>query len=243
MQHAVTFFSFPLNLILALLWTGSMLWLWKSRRKSPLVRFMLSKAATISAISLLLTFCLIMGFTGLGAPVYSWAFIIVLFYFQTVLFFVLVRGGRQFIRHVGLFIAVSSAFWGAPDSETYRMKAVRDIPVREAFRMDGSAVHLSYAVELKDFRTETWDNGVPSMYEADVIIDNEDVTLRVNHPYSLGFGEDVYLSGAGDGSGYCVLQIVREPWKYGALVGIVLMLAGAFLLFIEGPRGHKMMED
>ncbi len=243
MQQLITFFSFPLNLILALLWAGSMFWLWRSRRKSLFVRFILSKAATISAISLLLVFSVIIGITGLRSLVHSWGFVAVLLYFQTVLFFVLVRGRRPFIHHIGLFIAVSSAFWGAPDSETYRMKAVRDIPVREAFRLDGSAAHLSYAVELKDFRTEMWDNGVPSMYEADVVVDNEEVTLKVNHPYARGIGEDVYLFGAGDGSGYCVLQIVREPWKYGALAGIILMLAGAFLLFIEGPRVRRTMED
>ncbi len=243
MLQAITFFSFPLNLILALLWAGFMLLLWRHHRKSLFVRFMLSKTATISAISLLLIFCLIIGFTGNRDLVYTLLFAVILLYFQTVLVFVLFRGRRQFIHHIGLLIAVSSAFWGAPDSETLRVRAVKDVPVREGFRMDGSTVWLPYEITLKDFRTETWENGAPSMYEADVVIDNEDVTLKVNHPYSSAFGEDVYLSGAGDGSGYCVLQVVREPWKYGALVGIILMLAGASLLFIEGPRGRKTVED
>ncbi len=243
MQQAISFFSFPLNLILALLWAGSMLLLWKHKRKSLFVRFMLSKAATISAISLLLVYSLIIGFTGNRDLVFTWIFAIILLYFQTVLIFVLFRGRRQFIHHIGLLVAVSSAFWGTPDSSELRLKAVRDVPVREAFRTDGSTAWLPYEITLKDFRAETWDNGVPSMYEADVVIDDEQVTLKVNHPYSSAFGEDVYLSGAGDGRGYCVLQIVREPWKYGALVGIILMLAGAFLLFIEGPRVHKTSED
>lgn len=241
MQSAMTFFSFPLNLILALLWAGSMLWLWKSQRKSLFVRFMLSKAATISAISLLLIFCALIGLTGIRSLVHSWAFIAVLFYFQTVLLFVLFRGKRQFFHHIGLVIAVGSAFWGAPDSETFRLRAVKDIPVREVHRMDGSSAWLPYEITLKDFRTETYGNGVPMMYEADLLVDNEDVTLKVNHPYRRAFGEDVYLAGTGDGS--CVLQIVREPWKYGVVIGIILMLAGAFLLFIEGPRTSKMKED
>ncbi len=204
---------------------------------------MFSKAAAISAISLLLAFCLLLGFTGSRDLVHSWIFILILLYFQTVLLFVLFRGRRQFIRHAGLLIAVGSAFWGAPDSETFRLRAVKDVPVREAFRADGSTVWLPYGITLKDFRTEAYDNGVPMMYEADVVIDDEDVTLKVNHPYSCSFGEDVYLSGAGDGDGYCVLQIVREPWKYGVVTGIILMLAGAFLLFIEGPHRRGKMED
>ncbi len=239
----LSFFAFPLNLILALIWAGSLFMLWKNRRQSGLIRFMLSKAATISAISLLLLCCIIIGLTGKRELVDTWIFAAVLLYFQTVLFFVLVRGKRQLFHHIGLLIAVSSAFWGAPDTETLRIRAEKDIPVREAFRMDGTSAWLPYEITLKSFRTEVWENGVPSMYEANVIIDNEDVTLKVNHPYARSFWEDVYLSGAGDGSGFCVLQIVHEPWKYGAVAGIILMLAGAFLLFIEGPRGRKQPED
>ncbi len=238
MPDWITFFSFPLNVILALLWAGAMLWIWKSFRKSLFVRFMLSKAATISSISLLFILCLIIGLTGKRTLIYSWPFIAVVFYLQTVLMFVLLRGRRQFIHHIGLFVAVASAFWGAPDSEEFRIKAFIDIPVREAFRLDGSSSWLPYEIILKDFRTEIWENGAPAMYETDLAIDNEQVTLKVNHPYSRSFGEDIYLSGTGES--YCVLQIVREPWKYGVLAGIILMLAGAFLLFIEGPQKRRM---
>ena len=81
---------------------------------------------------------------------------------------------------------------------------------------------------------------VPSDFRADVLIAGEPVTLKVNHPYTVRYGEQVYLSGydaqAGDDSQYCIIQIVREPWKYWALAGIIMMLAGAFMLFIGGPR-------
>ena len=48
------------------------------------------------------------------------------------------------------------------------------------------------------------------------------------------YGEDIYLVGVSEGS--CVLQIVREPWRYFALAGVIMMLAGAFLLFVNGPN-------
>ncbi len=239
----VTFFAFPLNLILAVLWAGAMFWIWKKRKKSLFVIYMLSKQATVLAVSSLLIYCMIIGFTGVRTLVNSWIFVLVMFFFQTVLIFVLFRGLKQFLHHIGLLIAVSSAFWGAPDSETFRLKAVKDTPVQEAFRADGSSEWLKYEITLEDFRTETYDNGVPSMYEADVLIDGEQVTLRVNRPYTRSFGEDIYLTGTGDGNGYCVLQIVREPWKYGVVAGIILMLAGALLLFIEGPGRRKMEDD
>jgi uncharacterized membrane protein HdeD (DUF308 family) len=42
-----------------------------------------------------------------------------------------------------------------------------------------------------------------------------------------------------DGTMNCVLQIVREPWRHTALAGILLMIAGALLLFIQGPAGKR----
>ncbi len=239
----VVFFAFPLNLILALIWAGIMFWLWRTRKKSLFVIYMLSRQATVLAISGLLICCLVIGITGIRTLVHTWIFVLLLFFFQTVLLFVLFRGWRQFIHHIGLLIVTASAFWGAPDSGTLRLKAEKGFPVKEAYRADGTSAWLPYELTLKDFRTETYDNGVPMMYEADVLIDDEEVTLKVNHPYSSSFGEDVYLTGVGDGSGYCILQIVREPWKYGALAGIILMIAGAFLMFIEGPRKSRMMEE
>ena len=56
----------------------------------------------------------------------------------------------------------------------------------------------------------------------------------VNRPYGVRFGQDIYLASVSEDS--CVLQIVREPWRYFALAGIIMLLAGAFLLFINGPR-------
>ena len=52
--------------------------------------------------------------------------------------------------------------------------------------------------------------------------------------YSMRLGEEVYLTSVSDSG--CVLQIVREPWRYFALAGILMLLAGAFMLFIKGPQ-------
>ena len=76
------------------------------------------------------------------------------------------------------------------------------------------------------------------MYEASVIVDGRQVVLKVNEPYAISFGRDLYLVGF-DNTVYsqnCILQIVYEPWKYAAVAGVVLMLSGAFLLFAAGPR-------
>lgn len=251
----VAFFSFPLNIIVMLLWLGVMIWLWKTRRKSLFVSFMLSKGATVSAVTVFLIFCLVIGLTGMRSIAETWIFVAFMLYFQTVLLFVIMRGWRAqtatgahlgeirwrfLLNHAGILITVSSAFWGAPDSDTVRLQAFRDLPVHEAYRMDGTSTWLPYEIELKDFKVETYENGVPAMYEADILIDGESVSLKVNHPYSKGFGKNIYLTGydasAGEDSEYCIIQVVSEPWKYGAVTGIVLMLAGALLLFAAGPK-------
>lgn len=258
----VLFFSFPLNLILAALWLFAMLWCWKTKSKSIFVRFMLSGGATVWAIGLFLLSSLAIGIGGWRDFSNSWVFVVVMLYFQSVLLFVILRGWRSatatgarlgairwrfLINHAGILLAVSSAFWGAPDSETLRLQVVREQPVKEAFRMDGSSAWLPYEIQMMDFKVESYDNGVPSMFEADLIVDGENVTLRVNEPYSRAFGEDIYLTGYDTSGGsqvqYCIVQVVREPWKYSALAGVIMMLLGAFLLFVGGPQRRYGEDD
>jgi hypothetical protein len=258
----VLFFSFPLNLILAVLWLIAMLWCWKKKSKSLFVRFMLSGGATIWAVGLFLLSSLLVGISGWHDFTTSWVFVVVMLYFQSVLLFVILRGWRSatatgarlgsirwrfLINHAGILLAVSSAFWGAPDSETLRLQAVRELPVKEAFRMDGSSAWLPYEIMMTDFKVDSYENGVPSMFEAGLIVDGKNVTLRVNEPYSRSFGEDIYLTGY-DTSGagqvqYCIIQVVREPWKYFALAGVIMMLVGAFLLFAGGPQRRYGEDD
>lgn len=237
----VSFMAFPLNLIFFMIWFAGMLWIWRAGRRSLFVRFILSPGATFTAIGLLLVSVLVMGLTGWRWVVSTWFFVALMLYFQTVLLFVILRGWREatatgarlgavrwrfVFLHAGLLVAVASAFWGAPDSETLRVKAER-------------------GGQLKDFVLEFSSEGIPSMFKAVVDIDGKEVELQVNHPYNRRFGEDVYLlsydasAASGDEVRYCVLQIVREPWKYGAAAGIVMILAGALMLFVGGPRRNN----
>ena len=248
-----SFLTFPLNLILALIWVLVMVSVWKTRKKSLFVGFMLSRGATVSAILLFLAFSLVVGISGERELVSSWVFAAVMLYLQTVLLFVILRGWRAqtatgarlgavrwrfLLNHVGILLAVSSAFWGAPDTEVLRVRAIQDVPVRQAVSMDGIPESLPFEILLSEFKTETWSNGVPSMFEAKLLVNGENVVLKVNEPYNVSFGKDLYLVGFDSmyDSGSCILQVVYEPWRYGALAGVVMMLAGAFLLFLGGPR-------
>lgn len=244
----MSFLAFPLNLIIALIWFIAVFLSFRHASDSRAVRFMLSPAATLISIGLFSISCLVIGLTGNREWIRSVPFIIIYIFLMTVLLYVVIRGWKNadgvrwrfLLNHAGLLLALSSAFFGAPDSEELRLRAYRDVPVHEAFRMDGTRAWLSYEVELEDFRIEVFDNGTPSTYEADVSVDGKTVTLKVNQPYSTGLSEDIYLSSYDQAAGeYCILQIVKEPWKYPALAGILMMLSGAFLLFIQGPRNRK----
>lgn len=251
--------SFPLNVILMLFWLSVCLLIWNKGRKSGFVRFMLSSGATFSAIGLLLTTCLVIGISGNRDITSSWFFVGLILYFQTVLLYVILRGWRAptatgarlgsirwrfLFLHVGILLTVMSAFWGAPDSEELRLQAFVDVPVSEAYHSEGRLEWLDQKITLIKFEAEYDAQGMPSDYEALLDIDGEEVSLRVNHPYSLSFGEDIYLTGFDTVSErYCILQIVREPWRYGVLSGIIMMLTGALMLFVGGPRRNYGIND
>ncbi len=248
----VALFAFPLNVLVLLLWGVTVILLWKNRKKSGFVRFMLSPGATYWAVGLLLAFCLAVGISGYRWLTGTWPFVAFVLYFQTVLSYVILRGWREptatgarlgavrwrfLFLHAGLLVAVASAYWGAPDTETLKLQAFKDVPVAEAYRQDGRTSWLDHTLTLTDFSVTYGADGMPSDYRAVVTVNDERVELRVNHPYQVTLAESLYLSGYDMAEGeYCVLQVVREPWRYGTLTGIVIMLLGALLLFVGGPR-------
>jgi cytochrome c biogenesis protein ResB len=223
---------------------------------------MLSPGATFWSIFLFIDACIVIGLTGERSYTVSWVFIAILLFLQTVLFFVILRGCRAqtptgarlgeirwrfLLNHVGLLLALGAGFWGAPDSVTMRVKAFEGQQVKEAVIPGIGLSGIEHEILLKDFRLERYENGVPSLYEADLTVNGEKVNLRVNHPYRLSFSEMLYLSGydvnAGEESSWCVMQIVHEPWRYWAFAGVLMMLAGAFMLFIQGPKRGNVIND
>lgn len=141
---------------------------------------------------------------------------------------------------MGLWLALFAGFFGSSDTQVLRIPLYKGEPAREAFDMNGASYYLDYEMELRSFSVEYYSNGRPSRFAADVRLGNEETVLEVNHPYSYRLGEDVYLTGydvaGGNDSKYCILQVVVQPWKYVMVAGILMMLAGAVLLFINGPR-------
>lgn len=250
----VAFMTFPLNLLLLLIWLLTIIWTWRGVGKSLYVRFMYSPAATRWAVFMMLALCLAVGLTGRRSLTHAWTSVLVFLFFQTVLAYVILRGYRKatatgerlgpirwrfVFLHVGLLVTAISLFWGAPDKREFRVKSFRDLPVNEAFSVEGHREWLPYMMEMKDFDVTVGQDGIPTDYSALVGIDGKEVLLKVNHPHTVRFGEDIYLFGydaaMAQDTEYCIIQIVRDPWKYGVVAGVILMLIGALMLFIGGP--------
>ena len=244
MSDWTTFFAFPLNLLLACLWATGGIMLWKKKNHGPLVRLMLSPAATISALVLLLAVSLWMGFCGNDGITTSIPFALVLLYIQTVLLMVTLRGWKRpegkirwrfLLIHAGLLLTLGAGFWGEADSSEVRLKLNRGEITREAYKPDGSTTILPYEISLTDFKVENSEDGKPVHYEASISLNKQaPVKITVNSPHSQRFGEEIYLASVSKTG--CILQIVHEPWKYFALAGIIMLLTGAFMLFIKGPK-------
>ena len=240
----LSFFAFPLNVIVAVIWVYLLWRLYKEGNKLPLTRFLLSSRTSILSILLLVGGSLVIGLfpqlseaeaasiSGVPASLgcynfmTSWIFIAILFLLLS-----------------NLAMVVIHAFFGSSDVQTLRIPLYAGQPGREAYSMDGKAYYLDYELELYSFNTEYYPNGMPSHFAADVRIGEQRTTLEVNHPHSYRLGEDIYLTGYDTrnvgNTRYCILQIVRQPWKYVMVTGILMMLAGAVLLFINGPKKAK----
>lgn len=252
MDFPVSFFEFPLNVILAVLWCLAVLILWKGFRRTALVRFFLSPLATWLSIGLCAGGTLVMGLSSDRSLASSWWFVIDVFFLLTVLLFVTIRGVRRdgkirwrfLLNHAGLLLAVGSSFWGAPDTQTLRMQVYPDEATSSCHSLNGARSRLPYEITLRDFRVDYFENGVPSVFEADIEVDGEDVLLRVNHPYSKTISEDIYLTSYGleGGREYCILQIVRQRWKWITAAGIIMMMLAAVLMFLRGPRAAKPLK-
>ena len=245
----VDIFRFPLNIIILLVWCYVLYELYRNRQRNALAQYLLSTEATILSVILLIAACAIAGLQRHPATT-SYPFVLALFFVLSQLTMVVLRGWRnaQGIRwrflcnHVGLWLAVGAGFWGAPDTDVMRLMVIADAPNNRAYRTDGSVTTLDYEMRLTDFRVDMYDNGTPMAYEADVIVDGKQVTLAVNHPYPRTIAEDIYLVGYEpyDTGVACIVQVVRQPWKWVMATGIVILIAGAVMMFVQGPKRRSV---
>ena len=241
----VGMFRFPLNVLVLALWVMLVTMMYRGRANSACGRFMLSREATWLSLGMVVAIGITLGLEREPSST-AWPTVCSLLFVQSHLLFVVLRGWRNgrgirwrfCLTHIGLLLALGAGFWGAPDREQLRTP-VHPCPSNEAFTMQGEPRRLSYTLELKDFSIEHSEDGTPTHYEAQLMVDDTMVTLKVNHPYARTISEKIYLvsfSTSPSGERYAIVEIVSEPWQWLSVIGILMLIAGAMLLFIQGPR-------
>ena len=250
MLSIIDYLKFPANILIAAVWVAVLLFLYCKKRESRVVRFMLSKRATIGSIV-----AIIVGTLGVAfIPNFSSSliFILILLFVLNNLLFVIFRGCRDkrgirlrfMLNHIGLWLALFAGFIGTADTKELNVRVFRDAPTNEAFDKNGERTFLDYKLMLHSFNVEYSTNGIPNNYEARVIIDKETALLKINQPHSHRLFEDIYLTdydiAGGNNVQYCTVKIIYSPWKYPMLMGIIMILCGAAMLFIQGPKRAEL---
>ena len=238
----MVFFRFPMNIIMMALWLYGVVELYRRGAKSVVARYLLSVSATVTSIFVLAVGCIVMGLQRRPATD-SYLFLMAILFALTQLTMVTLRGWRNssgvrwlfLLCHAGLLLVLAAGFWGAPDKDVMRMRVTAE-PSREMLYENGSRGVVDYTLALKDLRVEYYSNGTPSSYEADIEVADRVVTLSVNHPYRVSMGEHIYLTSVDEKGSTCIVQLVRQPWQKITLAGIVMLIAGAVLMFLRGPR-------
>lgn len=241
----VALFRFPLNVLTMVLWLLALGYLYRNRATSEMARLLLSREATYLSLFILAVTGIALGLE-LKPSTDTWPVVIGLLFVLSHTVLVTMRGWRNSsgirwrfaITHLGLLLTLGSGFWGAPDREQLRLAATSE-PTSEAYTLSGALRALPYDIALTDSRIELSPSGTPTLYEATITVAGEEHTLRVNHPYDRTIAEKIYLISFGTttaGERYAVVEIVREPWQWITASGIVMLIAGAVLLFVRGPR-------
>lgn len=245
------FFAFPVNAACLLFGMVAVWVIYREKPHSWLAGVLGSPATVLLLVGALTVTCLAFGLTGYPQPA-SWWFVMLLLAVLASLFFTICKGLSRprrhrvcfALNHVGLFMALAGGFAGAPDTNEWRMLAEPGDTIRKAFSVSGNSIDLGYELQLKRFDVARDSSGLALAYEAVVQADGKCAVLRVNQPYRLSWCDDLYLYGCGDaGCRSCILQLVRQPWKYMEGAGIVVLLCGSVLLFAEGFSVKRKGEE
>lgn len=243
-------FAFPINVAVLFAALAGLWVLWREKPGGAVCRWLASGNASIALIAAFLICCLILGmkmqhadavsFPGFGNVRRTWWFILISIALMANLFVVILsrrkKGIRFILNHIGVLVALIGCFFGAPD-HTVSRAIVSGEAVHEAVGENGEIVPLPAAMKLDGFNVELDQRGNVRNYRALIDVDGKKVELRVNHPYRISMSEDVYLTSYDRDNPepqYCIVEVVRQPWKYLIWAGIVMMMAGGILMFARG---------
>jgi len=215
------------------------------RTRVSAFQFLGSYQAAVPAMVYVVILTIVMGLTRQDASggwlhqmLRFWPFVLVYVYMAAVLGMVCVRRWKTFLLHFGLFLALVAATLGSADIQRVKMRTAVGHSENLALAPDNMVKSMPFAIELKRFIMETYDDGTPRRFASELRIktvegDSMEVVVDVNKPYEVEgwkiyqYDYDVPL---GADSQTSILELVRDPWLPLVYTGIYMMFAGALLL-------------
>ena len=192
--------------------------------------------------------------TWLNNMLSFWPFVLTYVYIAVILGQIILRRMLHFkswkrdisflLNHLGLFLAMTTATLGNADMQRLKMITVKGGSEWRALTSQQQVVTMPFAIELKEFIMETYDDGSPKRFASEIHIltkAGKDIqtTVEVNKPVEVD-GWKIYQYGydtqMGTKSQYSILELVSDPWLPLVYTGIYMMLAGAVCMFILGGR-------
>jgi len=135
------------------------------------------------------------------------------------------------LSHLGLLLILFGGFFGAPDFQEGNMAVV---PGEERYIAASSQkalpLVLPFKVQLKEFRTDYYPDGVsPKQYSSVLLVDAKECCTSVNHP-CFHKGWFIYQSSFDESDpNTSVLKCVKDPWLPLIYLGMLLLASGAVL--------------
>ena len=217
--------------------------------------------AAIPALVYTVVLTIMMGLTRqtadgvwLNSMLSFWPFVLIYVYIAVILGQIILRRMLHFtnwrrdipflLNHLGLFLAMTTATLGNADMQRLKMITVKGGSEWRALTSQQQVVTMPFAIELKEFIMETYDDGSPKRFASEIHILTKagkaiQTTVEVNKPVEVD-GWKIYQYGydtqMGAKSQYSILELVSDPWLPLVYTGIYMMLAGAVCMFILGGR-------
>ncbi|MCC8154182.1 MAG: cytochrome c biogenesis protein ResB [Tannerellaceae bacterium] len=210
----VDIYRYPVNILIGITWLILLVSLSFIGKKRKIVRWFSGIKASLTAMISLLVMVIVMGLTRQVSPgadlsssggisrlgfmqmTVSWPFLLLFFYFISVLGLVTLRRLSSFRKkdigfacnHVGLFIALTAAILGSGDLERMRMTVQADQVEWRAINLQNELVEMPLAIELHSF---TIDEYPPKL----LIVDNfTGKPQPENYPQNI-VAEDIPMHG------------------------------------------------
>lgn len=238
----VEFFSFPIGLVLGVAGLALLYVVLRECGNSKVIAELRSARMAYVLLALVAGFCVAGGlvpafarfttcvpFVGLLVALLAHLALVLM---HRLRHFSIRRDGAFACVHVGIWLALFGGMAGAADTTQLHALLAVDEDVAEAYDDNGCKLPLGYTMRLQRFAIErNAANNTPVQYRAWLLVDGAQCELAVNSPHAVNLGEDIYLMSyhlnkEGTQVANCVIQIVREPWKYVTLAGIVMLLVG-----------------